>query len=749
MGIITSLPEVRSVLDLAAQNGLANFATREDWLGGLGCFAKTATENDTPWDEAEAAAREFSESYPDYDPEVFNAQWSSVKERAISGRRMIGVGTFIKRLKDAGIDWKRAVIADPFAKAEEMLSKAEEQREPGQADEFDYFRRKGLTGIECITLVGSQAWAAYHDHTGAELLAIQTFGADGSKRFKAGSKLDGACWDPLGWYVGAETRRVVLVEGVGDALAIVQAYREAGNPEIEEGRTVVLAAGSAVNLAKLVGVLAPLGIPNPDPDSPFIRVPLRITLALDNDKAGRAAASKIAAAIPKWISYALPPGECKDFDDARREVGAAAVVAALQAADWKPEPAALEGELIQAERVVTKPGRGRPRNANQGEIIAGIRGLEAARECLVYFDSFEDQVFVCWGEDEARPLGDRDLTRAVVELENCGLQGVSRDFVRHGVEFVAFENQRDSLREAVLGLPSPSRFIDPLGLLVRYMGAADTPLNRAVGRYILLKALDRALNAGCMSEIVPILLGAQGCGKSTFIRLLPWVPEWAGRLDYHDESAERIRQLRGKWIAEWAETTGLSKRDREYIKADISRQEDSHTPKYCEMARIRKRQYFVIGSSNERELFSDPTGSRRFAVVEVGRFDQEAFLRDRADIWGSALQVYRQEEGRCNYAEVERLAAEVAGEYEAVDPWQASILDYVRDYPAKGEITIDGVAKAALKIEVDRLDQRTSKRVAEVLRGLGFGRRRIRAAGGGRCYIFVPDGDKFTARVRL
>lgn len=737
MEIITSLPEVRSVLDLAAQNGLANFANREDWLGGLGCFAKTADENDIPHEEAEVAAREFSEAYPDYDPEVFSAQWASVKARAISGRKMTGVGTFIKRLKDAGIDWKKAVIADPFAKAEEQLIRAAEYWVTGQADDFDYFKHKDLTGIGRVVLVGNQAWAPYQDIRGKKVLAIQTFGADGSKRFKAGSKLDGACWDPLDEYITGKTRLVIVVEGVADALAIVQAYYEAGLTEIEDGLIVVLAAGSAGNLPKLVEALQAVQVPGLEVLSDST-MPLPVVVACDNDAAGRAAAAKVAAAY-SHVRFAMPPADCKDFDDARREVGKEAVIEALQAADWKPEPAAMEGEFIPSERGVSGPGRGRPRNCNQGEVIAGTRGLEAAGVCQMFFDTFEDQVFIRWGEDEARPLSDRDTTRVVVELEHCGLRGVSRDLVRHGIQYVAFENQRDSLQEAVFGLPSPSRFIDPPELLIRYMGAADTPLHRELGKYILFKALDRALSPGCMSEIVPILLGAQGCGKSTFIRLLPWVPGLAGKLDYHHEEAERIRQLRGKWIAEWAETTGLSKRDREYIKADISKLEDSHTPKYCEMACIRKRQYFVIGSSNDRDLFTDPTGSRRFAVAEVGRFDQAAFLRDRADIWASALQVYRQEGGRCNYAEVERLAAEVAGLYRSIDPWEAAIAEYVSDWPSKGDLTIDGIAKTALKIEVDRLDQRTSKRVADTLRGLGFDRQYRRLPGSGRAYIWVPN----------
>lgn len=744
MDIITSLPEVRTVLDLTATQRLADFSHRKDWFDALSCFAHIAVKNEIDEAEAEDAARAFSEAYPSYDPKVFAEQWASAIAHAQSGKRMTTVGTFIKRLKDKEIDWKSAVITNPFAKAVEQLGKAMENQGGGEADAFPYFKRKGLTGIApSVALVGPEARVGFHDIKGGEIQAIQALTEEGGKRFVKGSKLEGACWDPQSNYVTPETRWVIVAEGVADALAIAQAFREGDRrTELEDRGMVVLAAGSASNLPKLVSQLREVRVPDPEQDSDST-MPLPVTVACDNDAAGRKVAGKIAAE-DGGVRFALPPGESKDFDDARREAGSAAVIEALESAEWRPDLVAPEGEVTPGEgRGVTR-GKGRPPNSTYDNTMEGMHTLQSKGICRLSFDTFEDQVFIQWGESEAESLSDNDIILVAVELEKLGLRNVQKDRVRDCIKVVCLKNQEDSLMCAVLDLKPPSRFIDPSELLVRYMGAEDNALNREVGRYILLKALDRALNPGCMSEIVPILISAnQGVGKSRFIRALPWEEKWAGTFDYHDKVDDRIRKLRGKWVAEWAETTGLSKRDREYVKADISKQEDAYRPIYEENIKTLKRRHIIIGTANETELFTDPSGARRFAVVKVARFDESSFLRDRMDIWASALQVFKQDGGKCNYAEVEREATKVAGEYQAVDPWEPKIQEYLlRWHPNMNEITCVGIGLNVLKLEIHQIGKRESNRIADILRNLKMESRQKRV-NGVRVHAWTPMGKTF------
>jgi hypothetical protein len=51
--------------------------------------------------------------------------------------------------------------------------------------------------------------------------------------------------------------------------------------------------------------------------------------------------------------------------------------------------------------------------------------------------------------------------------------------------------------------------------LITFLGAEDTPLNRAIGRKVLIAAVRRVRQPGCKFDYVMVLEGEQGTGKST------------------------------------------------------------------------------------------------------------------------------------------------------------------------------------------------------------------------------------------
>jgi predicted P-loop ATPase len=67
--------------------------------------------------------------------------------------------------------------------------------------------------------------------------------------------------------------------------------------------------------------------------------------------------------------------------------------------------------------------------------------------------------------------------------------------------------------------------------LETYLGADDTPLNRSVGRKMLLATVRRARQPGCKFDYVVVLEGTQGTGKSSALRIL------AGEENFSDAPA--------------------------------------------------------------------------------------------------------------------------------------------------------------------------------------------------------------------
>ena len=112
----------------------------------------------------------------------------------------------------------------------------------------------------------------------------------------------------------------------------------------------------------------------------------------------------------------------------------------------------------------------------------------------------------------------------------------------------------------------------------RLYGCEDTPLNRAIGRLMLIASVRRARAPGCKFDQICVLEGGEGLDKSTAIRAL------AGDENFSDQSVlnvsdkEAQEQLEGIWLHELADLTGLKKAEVERVKAFASRQVDRRGP---------------------------------------------------------------------------------------------------------------------------------------------------------------------------
>lgn len=80
--------------------------------------------------------------------------------------------------------------------------------------------------------------------------------------------------------------------------------------------------------------------------------------------------------------------------------------------------------------------------------------------------------------------------------------------------------------------------------LSRYLGAEDTPLNRAIARIMLVAAVRRVRKAGCKFDTMVVLEGPQGIGKSTALSIL--AGEWFSDADLLGEPPkERVLRMLG------------------------------------------------------------------------------------------------------------------------------------------------------------------------------------------------------------
>lgn len=240
---------------------------------------------------------------------------------------------------------------------------------------------------------------------------------------------------------------------------------------------------------------------------------------------------------------------------------------------------------------------------------------------------------------------DRDCAvRSIIETPKTqggyGIKVSDRD-LKAATVLAARENGFHPIREYLEGVAWDGvERIDRL--FVDYLGTEDNVYTRQVARLMMVAAVARVFEPGCKWDHAVILEGAQGVGKSTFIRILG--RNWSVELDgnFHDAKS-MVEKLQGGWIVELPELTGFAKSEVQDIKAFISRQFDKVRLAYEARAQAFPRQSILIGSTNSGEYLRDATGGRRFLPIEchVKAIDTARFRKDVDQYWAEAMSVYR------------------------------------------------------------------------------------------------------------
>ncbi len=275
--------------------------------------------------------------------------------------------------------------------------------------------------------------------------------------------------------------------------------------------------------------------------------------------------------------------------------------------------------------------------------------------------------------------------------------------------------------------------------LITYGDAEDTEYVREIGRLPLLAAVKRVYRPGEKFDELLVLESPQGWGKSTAIQALCPDPKWYSEdLPIGSDSKIVIERTHGIWLCEIAELFGMGKREADQVKTFLSRGKDGPVRMaYGRESKYVKRQWVAIGSTNKLAYLRDSTGNRRFWPVRVGRWDLEALINDRDQIWAEALA--RKNESVRMKQELWKTAAGEQGRREELDPWEEEIkeaLELNDDFKLKGSdklpLFVEGgpagfkcnnrMLYEILQIPVEKRDTRTQSRLTSIMQRLGFRR---------------------------
>ena len=204
------------------------------------------------------------------------------------------------------------------------------------------------------------------------------------------------------------------------------------------------------------------------------------------------------------------------------------------------------------------------------------------------------------------------------------------------------------------------------GLLPEYLGAEDNVYTRAVMRKTLCAAVARAVIGGVKFDNMPIFVGPQGIGKSTFLSILG--KDWFSDSLTTFEGKEAAELIQGTWINEVGELTAFTKQETQVIKQFLSKTDDIYRAAYGRRTEKYPRRCVFFGTSNESEFLKDTTGNRRFWPVDVGVYPAKKSVWEDLpgevdQIWAEAYAYWQMGEKLYLPKEIEQIAEAKQGEH--------------------------------------------------------------------------------------
>ena len=219
-------------------------------------------------------------------------------------------------------------------------------------------------------------------------------------------------------------------------------------------------------------------------------------------------------------------------------------------------------------------------------------------------------------------------------------------------------------------------------LLIDYQGAEDSKYTREITKKSLVAAVARIFLPGIKYDNVLVLVGPQGCGKSSLLKKLG--QDWFSDSLTTVQGKEAYEQIQGFWIIEMAELAAMKRHEVEAIKLFTAKSEDAYRAAYGHHVETYKRQCVFFGTTNTYDFLKDMTGNRRFWPVDVNpekatKDMWEELTPDMVDqIWAEAVSLFRRKEKiHIEDMELKLLAEEEQDRHLEESPLAGDIKEYL------------------------------------------------------------------------
>lgn len=383
------------------------------------------------------------------------------------------------------------------------------------------------------------------------------------------------------------------------------------------------------------------------------------------------------------------------------------------------------------------------------------------------FDEFSKEIIVhnCppWLDDSAfrvHQLDHIDIVLTSAGLEHDGLNS-SVEKTNNAIKVAAGKNSIHPVRDYFDRIHKEWDGDKRLDTWLRdYLGAREQSMDYLgpVGAMWLTAGVKRVFEPGAKFDFMLVLEGPQNIGKSLALRKLATFGEDVENEYFTDAlrfenitHPSSVAAMQGKLIIEFAELSGMNRKEIDDIKNWITIQVDELQKKYENAISRFPRQFILAGTTNDDAWLRDPTGNRRFAPVKLkDMIDIKQLCRDRKQLWAEAVDRYRN--GGQIYIDhgslLEQLAEVEQNARMIDDAWSEIVLKFITDQKT---ITMNQILHA-IPVDPGRRDEQSMRRVGKILRANGW-LKKVQWEGGRPRKIWVNPDPAFqtaeTAKLKL
>jgi predicted P-loop ATPase len=369
--------------------------------------------------------------------------------------------------------------------------------------------------------------------------------------------------------------------------------------------------------------------------------------------------------------------------------------------------------------------RGRPKRTNDDAAKEREADVDKVKEILVDLRKNELTGSIEYTDASGKTIvlqgNDLDLMTTRLACENGVF--IPEPRIKSAIQYAAQKNNYCPIRRyldhcASHALPHPNW--DNIGEV--FLGNRHSIATLAMQR-MMIGAVARAYNPGCSMSWLPILVGAQGVGKSMFSRSLVPQDLFAEVTTPIETLMKEQYRLHVAWLLELPEIDNFfNVRNIENFKNLITSRVDEVRFPYASLPSKLPRRFVLIGTTNRNQFLVDSTGNRRFVPLEIGAGFQipwRQLAQERDSMWAAAVRAYRDDQPyEFNSGEIAQIS-EYIQEFGDPDPWMDKIGGYVA---IREEVTAADVLSHALELDPRQQGRRESRRVADVLQSMGWRR---------------------------